>query len=298
MSLDTNHVKLGIIYGSNPDAKTFAEKFTGHLLNNDNFCSACEDLEQKIKCDKCRQSIGSYSKNIYYYKKIGENTPEIIDDPIQFLPNDLPQLDFLLVVYIHQDLLSGLPEFLKDKDIKAVIVPIEEPNWVPTGLQIQVLKLFEKEGIQAAFPKPFCALNEIEDEYNKINFNITKNHNFIGRFINYFQIGKPKVSFRLNNDGKSIEDVCVLKSAPCGSTYFIVQQLKCKYIENKKKNDLSLDEKISKAHHSYPCSASMDQDSVLKDSILHIGGYIIRNVIRSELYLDIKEGKKLEYIIK
>ncbi|GAI86579.1 unnamed protein product, partial [marine sediment metagenome] len=83
-----------------------------------------------------------------------------------------------------------------------------------------------------------------------------------------------------------------------GSTYFIVQQLKSKYIKNGKKNDLSLNERISKAHHSFPCSASMDQDSILKDSILHIGGYLIRNAIRRELNLEEQEGQKLTYIIK
>ncbi|MBY8982202.1 MAG: hypothetical protein KGD57_04580 [Candidatus Lokiarchaeota archaeon] len=298
MSQKRDYIKLGIIYGSNQDAKTFTEKFVGHLINSDNFCSACEDFDQKIKCDKCRQELNSYANNIYYYKRIGENLPQFIDNPREFLPKGLPLLDYLLVIYIHQDLLSGLPEYLSDKNIKAVIIPIEDPNWVPPGLQVQVLESFDKEGIQAAFPKPFCALNKEEDEYNQINFNLTKRHNYIDKFIDYFQIGKPKISFKINTDGKVIEDAYVLISAPCGSTYFILQQLRSKYIERKKKNDLTINERISKSHHSYPCSASMDQDSILKDSILHIGGYIIRNVIRNELGLEIEKSKKLSYVIK
>lgn len=113
-----------------------------------------------------------------------------------------------------------------------------------------------------------------------------------------FKVGVPIVSFLLNKDGESIEDTCVLQTAPCGSSYYVCQQLKAKYFKNGKSGALSLNERISKAHHAYPCNASMDQDSILKDSILHIGGYLIRNAIRRELNLEEQEGQKLVYVIK
>ena len=77
---------------------------------------------------------------------------------------------------------------------------------------------------------------------------------------------------------------------------YILQQLKAKYIENG--GELSLNEKISKAHHAYPCNASMDQDSILKDSCLHVAGYLVRNAIRRELNLEEEEGQKLVYVVK
>jgi len=40
---------------------------------------------------------------------------------------------------------------------------------------------------------------------------------------------------------------------------------------------------ISKAHHGYPCTASMQMDSELKDTILHKSGYIIRNAVEDAL---------------
>jgi len=290
--------KLGIFYGTAPDTEMLAQKFVGHLINDEEFCKACEMYEQNVKCDKCREHVKSFANLIYFYEKVGENIPDFIEEPEKFLPKNLPKVNFLLVIGIHQDLLSGLPEYLKDKDIKAVIIPIEDPKWVPPGLQVQVLEEFEKYGIQAAFPKPFCSLNKDLDEYNKVGFHITKNHNFIEEFINYFKVGKPIVSFLLSKDGEYIEDTCVLQSAPCGSTFFIVQQLKSKYFKNGKSGVLSLNERISKAHHSYPCNASMDQDSILKDSILHVGGYLIRNAIRRELNLKEEEGQILVYVIK
>ncbi len=289
---------LGIIYGIDQDTIMLTQKFVGNLISNDDFCKACESLEQNVKCDKCRERVSNFSSNIYYYEQLGKDAPELIESPEMYFPKHLPNVDFLLVVGIHQDLLAELPYYLKDKEIKAVIIPVEDPKWVPPGLQVQVLEDFEKFGIQAAFPKPFCALSGNLNEYNKVGFNITKERSYILEFIEYFKIGEPIVSFLLSKDGESIEDTCVIQSAPCGSTYYICQQLKSKYFKNGKNRELSLNERISKAHHAYPCNASMDQDSILKDSILHIGGYIIRNAIRRKLKLEEQESQKLMYIIK
>ncbi|MFX0027357.1 MAG: DUF166 domain-containing protein [Candidatus Hermodarchaeota archaeon] len=293
--MNENQYKLGVFYGADPDTEMLAQKFVGNLINDDQFCKACELFEENVKCDHCRENLKNYSGSIYFYEKIGENLPSFIENPGDYLPKNIPQVDFLLVIGIHQDLLSGLPEYLKNTKTKAVIVPVENPKWVPPGLQVQIIKDFEQFGIQAAFPKPFCALSKELNEYNREEFNITKNRNYIAEFIEYFKIGVPVISFLLNKEGNAIIDTCVLQSAPCGSSYFIVQQLKGKYISN---GELSLNERISKAHHSYPCNASMDQDSILKDSILHVGGYLIRNEIRKKLSLPLDEAQKLVYVIK
>jgi len=297
MLIDKSY-KLGVLYGIGPEIEMLTQKFVGNLINNEEFCKACEVLEQNVKCDKCREYVKSFASSIYYYEKVGEKVPEFIEEPEEFLPKNLPPVDFLMVVGIHQDLLSGLPYYLKDSGIKAVIVPIEDPKWVPAGLQVQVLEEFEKYGIQAAFPKPFCSLSKELNEYNKIGFHLTNKYDYIYEFIEYFKIGEPIVSFLLSKDGESIEDTCVIQSAPCGSSYYVCQQLKSKYFKNGKSGDLSLNERISKAHHAYPCNASMDQDSILKNSILHVGGYLIRNAIRRELNLEEQEGRKLVYVIK
>jgi hypothetical protein len=288
--------KIGIFYGMGSDTEMLAQKFAGNLINSEEFCKSCENLEINVKCDKCRENLKSFASSIFFYEKIGENVPDFIEEPENYLPINIPQVDFLLVVGIHQDLLSGLPYYLKDKGVKAVIVPIEDPKWVPAGLQTQILEEFEKNGIQAAFPKPFCSLSKELNEYNKIGFHLTKERNYIYEFIDHFKIGRPIISFLLSKNGKSIEDTCVLQSAPCGSTYYIAQQLKGKYIENH--DELSLNEKISKAHHAYPCNASMKHDPILKETILHVGGYLVRNAIRQALNLEEEDVQKLTYVIK
>lgn len=286
--------KLGIFYGTDSDTEMLTQKFVGNLINDDKFCESCEEMEVKIKCDHCREHLKSYVDSIYFYEQIGENLPEFVEEPLDFFPKNLPEVDFLLVVGIHPDLLTGLPEYLKDQNIKAVIIPIEDPKWVSPGLQKQVLEEFEKFGIQAAFPKPFCSLSKEVNELNRPGFNVTQVGSNIDEFIDYFKIGEPIVSFLISKDGKTIEDACVIQSAPCGSTYYIVQQLKSKDINDK---ELSLNERISKAHHSYPCNASMDQDNILKDTILHIGGILVRNAVRRVLNLKEDEGFKLSYVI-
>lgn len=277
---------IGFLYGISPEAEMLAQKFVGNLINTEEFCKACELLEQNVKCDHCREHLKSFAGGIYFYEKLGENVPDFIEEPENYLPQNLPSVDFLMVVGIHQDLLAGLPDYLKNKEIKAVIVPIEDPKWVPAGLQVQVLNDFENYGIQSSFPKPFCALSKELNEYNVEGFNLSKKHNYIDDFIDYFKIGEPIVSFLLSEDGKSIVDTCVMQTAPCGSTFYCTKELVSKYIDDP---NLSLNEKISKAHHSYPCNASMDQDLILKDSILHVGGYLIRNSIRKALNLPIND---------
>jgi len=294
--MSRENYKIGFLYGTDPDTEKLAKRFAGHLINDDEFCTACELLDKKFKCDHCREELPCFASSIYFLEKIGEGVPAFIDEPLDFLPKHLPPVDYLIVVGVHQDLLAGLPEFLKDKEIRGVIVPIEDPSWVPPGLQTQVLNEFEKYGIQAAFPKPFCSLSKEQNQYNQPGFHITKNHQNIDEFIDYFRIGAPVVSLKLSKNGKTIEDGTIIRSAPCGSTFFIVQQLHSTDFGNGE--EISLNERISKAHHSFPCSASMDQDSQLKDSILHVGGYLVRNAIRKELGLEEEEGQKLKYVIK
>jgi hypothetical protein len=65
-----------------------------------------------------------------------------------------------------------------------------------------------------------------------------------------------------------IECAVVRRSAPCGSTWYIAKKLAG--ISTKQDE---LYDAIAKAHHSYPCTASMNLDPETKEPILHIGGF-------------------------
>ncbi|MFX0021448.1 MAG: DUF166 family protein [Candidatus Hermodarchaeota archaeon] len=283
-NLNEKDYKLGILYGKDPETEELASKFIGHLINDLKFCNACKISNQKTNCTQCRKYLKNHASKIYFYIKVPSASNKIGGDDYNFLSEEIPPIDFLLVIGINPSLLEKLPKYLRDKGVKAVIIPIENPKWVTPELQVKLIFEFDRYNIQAAFPKPFCSLSKEEDQYNKVGFHVTKERNYIDEFINYFRIGVPIISILMSNDGRSIEDACVIQSAPCGSTNFIVQNLKLKCFNKEYKDDFYLIEEINKAHYSYPCMASMYHDFILEDSIFQTSGYIIRNSIRCELY--------------
>jgi hypothetical protein len=92
-----------------------------------------------------------------------------------------------------------------------------------------------------------------------------------------YQIGKPVIEVSVLKG--RISDTRVLRSAPCGSTWYVAQQIKWAAVEDPE----SLENTISKAHHGYPCTASMELDAELGDTILHKSGYIIRDAVEHAL---------------
>lgn len=276
--------KLGIFYGKNPETEELASKFIGHLINDLKFCNACQISKNEINCNQCRKYLKGHANKIYFYVRVGGEFNRTEQDNINPFPEDIPLVDFLLVIGIQQNLLAKLPEYLKNKGVKAVIIPIENSKWVSPEIQVKILHEFEQYNIQAAFPKPFCSLSKEQDQFNKAGFHITKYRNYIDDFIDYFKIGVPIISILMSRDGRSIEDACILQSAPCGLTNYILQKLKLKCFNIESNDKFNLIEEINKAHYSYPCRASMSYDYILENSIFQISGYIIRNSIRCELY--------------
>ncbi|MEM2312881.1 MAG: DUF166 family protein [Candidatus Nezhaarchaeales archaeon] len=80
-----------------------------------------------------------------------------------------------------------------------------------------------------------------------------------------------------------VEAAIVRRSAPCGSTWYVARKLTG--VETKRE---ILYDAIARAHHSYPCTATMNVDPEVKQPILHIAGYIIREEVEKAL----KEAEK------
>jgi hypothetical protein len=66
------------------------------------------------------------------------------------------------------------------------------------------------------------------------------------------RIGKPEIALILNED--KIEDIKVLRTSPCGSTYFVADFLKGKY-ENQPVNLQKLPKEAGLKLQNYPCRA-------------------------------------------
>lgn len=184
------------------------------------------------------------------------------------MPRNMPKADICIASGIHKDLLLELPVHLKAYGTKALIAPIEDFNEVPSGLKRQVEERCIELGLEYAFPKPFCSLKPPEDRP------------LISRFMLELGIGRPVLDITVAERGgvKTIESAVVRRSAPCGSAWYVARKLRG--VETRRE---TLYDAVAKAHHSYPCTATMNVDPELKEPILHVGGYIIREAVEEAL---------------
>ncbi|MGQ9530768.1 MAG: DUF166 domain-containing protein [Candidatus Bathycorpusculaceae bacterium] len=243
----------------------FAERVIRNLINDPSFCKSCG-----LYCDSCKYNIYSYVHNIRAAIQLPNpmELPAFIDNPEEYMPKKIPKADLCIASGLHKDLLLELPKHVWKAGMKGLIVPIEDFNEVPSGLKKQLDEKCLDFGLECAFPKPFCSLEPTEDKPT------------ILRFIDEISVGRPSLEISIAKRGKHevIESAIVRRSAPCGSTWYVAKKLVG--IELKKE---ILYDVIAKAHHSYPCTATMNIDPEAKEPILHMGGYIIREEVEKAL---------------
>lgn len=244
-------VKVALLYSG-----AYGLKVLRHLRDEPGFCTGCE------VCTSCRADHDlDFSSSLAFIWQQPERLPSMIEDPERYLPADanLAGVHTVLAINLHQDLLLALVDQAARAGAKALIAPVEDPAWVRPGVANQAARRARELGIEAAFPKPFCALGE--DAATPA----------INQFLRHFRIGYPEV--RVTTRGGRIEKVEVKRSSPCGCAYFMARNLEGKPI------DEHLVEVLAQAWHGYPCIASMAMDPQLKDTILHRGGYIHRDAV-------------------
>jgi hypothetical protein len=243
----------------------YAERVIRNLINDPSFCKPCS-----LYCDSCKYSAYSFVRNIRAAMQLPSSSelPAFIDNPEKYMPKKIPEADLCIASGLHKDLLLELPNHIQQFGIKGLIVPIEDFNEVPSGLRKQVEEKCQELGLENAFPKPFCSLEPSKDKP------------VISRFVIELKVGRPSLEILTAKRGKreSIDSAVVRRSAPCGSTWYVAKKLVG--VETKKE---VLYDAIAKAHHSYPCTATMSVDPELKEPILHVGGYIIREEVEKAL---------------
>lgn len=239
----------------------FAERVVGNLVNASNYCRSCA-----FTCTYCRHLYGSFAADVQAIFKTRSNLPAIIDEPGGLLPEAPPESDLMIAIGLHPDILGAIPDLALKAKAKAVIAPIENRRWCPQGLKRQLEDTLNEMGVENAFPKPFCSLEETGKPV-------------IDSFIRRYKIGKPLLE--VNVAKNLITDAQVLRSAPCGSTWYVAQQIKWTRISD-------VEETVAVAHHAFPCTASMDVDPEIGEPILHVAGYAIRRAVEAA----IKRSKK------
>lgn len=243
----------------------FAERVIRNLINDPSFCKSCG-----LYCDSCKYNVYSHVRNIRAAMQLPSPSelPAFIDNPEKYMPKNVPRADLCIASGLHKDLLLELPSHTQKAGMEGLIVPVEDFTEVPSGLRKQVEERCRDFGLENAFPKPFCSLEAVEDKP------------VISRFVNELKVGRPLLEVSTAKRGKRevIESVVVGRSAPCGSTWYVAKKLVG--VETKRE---ILHDAIAKAHHSYPCTATMNVDPEAKEPILHMGGYIIREEVEKAL---------------
>jgi len=204
-----------------------------------------------------------YASSIVGLHEFREDLPEFMDDFEAYIPNELPECDLVLSLGLKGDINMILPEIASRTGAKSVIAEIHDPTQIPPGLQREIEE--SANGIKIVFAKPFCSLEPVGDEV-------------IDEFARYF--GKPELEI----EGEQyIKNINVIRGAPCGSTWYVADQLIGFPLEDA---ELESGNKI----HNYPCVASMATDTVVGDTILHLAGYKIKEAVKEGLGFAVKSA--------
>jgi hypothetical protein len=193
--------------------------------------------------------------------QVASALPMVLDDAAEYLPAQLGSGEVIVAINLHPELLLEIPSAVRGRSVRALIAPIEDPNWIKPGLQRQVTQACANAGIESAFPKPFCSLE--------------CNTPAIMEFCDQFKVGVP--TFRFTIEEGKIASAEVLRGSPCGLTRFVAQQLVGLPADD------TLPEKAGQLHHSYPCLASMALDPATGETVMHASLYLLRDRVREAL---------------
>ncbi|MFX0210574.1 MAG: DUF166 family protein, partial [Candidatus Hodarchaeota archaeon] len=121
----------------------FGERLINNLINLSTWCQVCADT-----CTKCRSVYQSHIGAILDVYELPRSLPPFVEEPEKYFPINLPKVDVIICVGLHHDLLASIMHVVDSTEAKAVIVPIENPQWVPMGLRQQVSENLKKNGIE------------------------------------------------------------------------------------------------------------------------------------------------------
>ena len=193
--------------------------------------------------------------------EVPEQLPMIVDYPREFLPQQTGEADVTVAVHLHHDLLAEIPALLSEGGGRALIVPVENPNWVRPGLVRQISRDCDKFDVEVALPEPFCALHPAT---------LT-----IKQFCDEYRVGRPQLELVIT-DGVVTEAHCV-RSAPCGLTEWAAER----FVGTEAGE--ALIQKARTLHHSRPCLASMTMVPPMDDTLMHKSVHIFEQAAREAL---------------
>lgn len=200
--------------------------------------------------------------------------PPFIDDPDDFLPDKMEAADLILSFAEHKGAAELLPEIATRTGARAVLVAVDDENWLPRGLDRQLHEWLNKAGVNCVTPKPLCSLTET-------TYGVTRHETaeyqdpLVAEFAKYF--GQPELKLEIDEVSRTITAASVTRDAVCGCAQFAAAGL----------IGLSVDEAEEKAgllHHHYPCLASMQKlPHFNNDTLMHVSGHVLKNNVGDQV---------------
>ena len=210
------------------------------------------------------------------------NFPIVIDEPEDFLPEQLPLTNLLLSFAEHKGVVELLPDLARISGAKAVLAPVDSEAWLPRGLARQLHGWLEKLDIACATPKPLCSLTE--NDYliaRRQRRSYSSTH--IAEFSRFF--GQPLLALTIDAETRQITHIDVQRDAVCGCARYVAEKLIGASVDDAETN-------AGLEHHHFPCLASMGIDTDFGDTLMHISG----NIMKDQIAAQIKPYKSLQYI--
>ncbi len=200
--------------------------------------------------------------------------PPFIDDPDDFLPDEMAPADLILSFAEHKGAAELLPEIASKTGAKAVLVAVDDESWLPRGLDRQLHGWLENMNVACVTPKPLCSLTD--NSYGVTRFETADYENsLVSEFARFF--GKPELELEIDEESRTISAARVIRDAVCGCARFAAEGL----------IGLSADEaeeKVGLLHHHYPCLASMTKlPHFDHDTLMHVSGQILKNNVGAQV---------------
>lgn len=237
------------------------------------------DYGQRHVANITKHMPSSWSLEVW---KAPVNYPLVIDDPQDFIPPILPVCDLLLAFAEHKGVIELLPDLARLCQAKSVLAPIDNEAWLPRGLARQLHSWLERIGVACATPKPLCSLTEnsyLVTRRQKTNYTDP----WIAEFARFF--GKPEFIIHVDQNAHRISSVEVKRDAVCGCARYVAEKIVGEVVEE-------AELKAGLAHHHYPCLASMGIDSDFDDTLMHVSGNLLKEVILEQ----IRPYKRIQYL--
>jgi hypothetical protein len=198
--------------------------------------------------------------------------PLIVDYPEEFVPRSLPPSDLILALHEHKGVAELITEAAEVTGARAVIAPIDNLAWLPTGLANQLRRWLARMGVAAVFPKPFCSLTETH--YNVRRYREAYEDPLISEFARHF--GRPNLDLAVDPESRTITQARVIRDACCGCAHYVAGKL-----IGVSADDAELQAGL--AHHHYPCLASMVKDPDFHDTLMHVSGNLLKEDVAEQV---------------